>query len=96
MQAQMIDTVIIRHDPFANERGYSLVGREFKLKFKEPVRDEALTLDNAKVVDLYYVIDLVEYTKIVPESAKENFINDTIYIPTFAASKSFRPEYIKI
>ena len=94
MPAKFVDTIIIRKDPFAQERGYSIANREFVLKFKDPVKDEALTLDEAKIIDWYFVIDLKEYLKVVPEARNDKFISDTMYIPEFAAIRSIKPEYL--
>jgi hypothetical protein len=95
IKPNFVDTIIIKSDPFSVERGYSILGREFKLKFRDPIQDAALTLDKAEIVDWYYVVDLKEYVRVVPESRNDTFISETVYIPTFAAMKSLKPEYLK-
>lgn len=91
----LIPTIIIVSEVHTLERGYPLIGREFILKEPTPREDIAITLDNAKIQDKYWVLDINEYIRVVPEAAKSNFSSDEIYIPMWAAKISFRPKYIK-
>lgn len=91
--SSLIPTIVIVEDMQAHLRGYSLIGREFVLKEPVPREDVAITLDNAKVKDRYWVIAKTEYLRVVPEA--KDFDSDEIYIPLFAAKFSFRPRYIK-
>ena len=90
-----IPTIIIVSEVHALERGYPLIGREFVLKEPIPREDIAITLDNAKIQDKYWVVDINEYIRVVPEASKDNFSSNEIYIPTWVAKVSFRPGYIK-
>lgn len=94
-KARLVDTIIIKHDSSSHMRGYSLVGREFVLKEVFPVRRKAKTLDGAEIEDQFYVIDLPQYLKVVPEANNSRFDNNEVLIPVFAAMRSFRPEYHK-
>jgi hypothetical protein len=88
-----IPTIVIVEDMQAHLRGYSLLGREFILKYPAPYEDEAVTLDGARIRDKYWVVSKKEYLKVVPESP--DFAGDDIYLPLFVAKFTFRPRYIK-
>lgn len=90
-----IATIIITEDPGGNTRGYSLLGREFRLKYPHAVTSEAVYADGTKVHADYYIIDLQEYVRVVPEArnSNDNFTKE-ISIPTMYAQMSFKPSYV--
>ena len=95
MPVKMIDTIIIVYDWNKIERGYSLERREFVLKKSFPCKCEATMLDGVRILDEYYVVDLNEFIRVVPEAATMKFDSNEVHIPVFAVQRSFRPEYIK-
>lgn len=88
-----VPTIVIVEDMQAHLRGYSLLGREFLLKYPTPVEDDGITLDGAKIKDKYWVISKQEYLRVVPEC--RDFDGDEMYIPLFVAKFTFRPKYLK-
>ena len=90
----LVATVIIIDDPGAEERGYSLLDREFVSKYPGPVKGEGQYSDGKIIEADYYVITLEEYVRVVPEArqSNENFTKE-IYIPTHLATMSFKPSY---
>lgn len=92
-------TVTIIEDPaYPEVRNYSLVDREFFLKdgYPEAIEAEATWLDGTKFKEKYYVIDLKEYMRVVPEARNENhnWTNDVL-LPLHLCHKSFKPTYAK-
>jgi hypothetical protein len=87
-------TIIIIAEVHGHLRGYSLIGREFYLKEREPRFDEAEHLDGVKLKDMYYVVDRSEYLRVVPEASKADFKTPEVYIPVYVAKRSFRAKYI--
>jgi hypothetical protein len=91
----LIPTIIISAEVHAEIRGYNLQGREFVLKEPHPRKDEAITLDGARMAGDYWVVSKDEFMRVVPEAAGSDFNSDEVYIPTFVAQISFRPAYIR-
>ena len=90
-------TITIIDDPHTN-RGYSLVDREFFLKdgYPDSIEAEATWLDGTKFKEKYYVVDLKEYMRVVPEARNENCRwTDDVLIPQHLCHKSFKPIYQK-
>ncbi len=90
-------TIAIIDDPHPT-RGYSLVDREFFLKdgYPDAIEAEATWLDGTNFKEKYYVIDLKEYMRVVPEAAKESHRwTDDVLIPQHLCHKSFKPIYHK-
>lgn len=94
-KSPFVPTITIIDDPHPN-RGYSLVDREFMLKYPEPVETEAKWLDGTIFKEKYYVVDLREYMRVVPEAANDNcdWTKD-ILIPIYLCHRSFKPSYIR-
>lgn len=92
--AKLIPTIIIVVDPQASTRGFSMEGREFRLKRSEPIKGVAITTDGARCEGEYWVVSKDEYMRVVPEERNLDYKSDEIYIPTFLARYSFRPEYM--
>ncbi len=91
----MIPTIIITEDPGAEERGFSILNREFRLKYPHAVSGEAEYSDGQKVQADYYVVDLQEYVRVVPEAQNQNAnFTKEISIPTMYATMSFKPCYV--
>jgi len=91
----LVPTIIIIVEVHAELRGYPLLGREFLLKKKTPVRETALMLDGQKVESEFWVVSKDEYMRVVPEARVKDFDSDEILIPTWVAQFSFRPVYSK-
>lgn len=91
----LIPTITIIEDPFL-DRGYSLVDREFRLKFSEPIETEAEWLDGTVLKEKYYVVELKEYMRVVPEAARENHKwTQHVLFPIHLCHRSFKPSYLK-
>ena len=88
-----IPTIIIVDDSNFHVRGYSILGREFRLKEFEPRLDECKHLDGLVFKDKYFVVDRQEYLRVVPEAMKSELSAD-VYIPVYVAKRSFRPKYL--
>lgn len=84
--------LIITEDPSNLIRGYSILGREFRIKNTNPVEDEVLSLDGAKFAAAGYLIDTHEYLRVVPEASKQEYRGPFVMIPTWAARVSFKPK----
>jgi hypothetical protein len=93
-QPQIVPTIIIAVSIHDDIRGYSLTGREFFLKEPHPRKTVASTLDGVTLEEKFWVIDLNEYLRVVPEAQKERFTSDEILIPVYVARVSFRPKYL--
>lgn len=90
-----VATIVIVEDTNF-DRSYSLVDREFFLKYPEPVLAEATWLDGTKLKERYYVVDLKEYMRVVPEAINENHNwTDNVLFPIDLCNRSFKPSYIK-
>lgn len=77
-------------------RNYSLVDREFFLKYPEPVLAESTWLDGTKIKERYYVVDLKEYMRVVPEARYENCEwTENVLFPIDLCNRSFKPSYMK-
>ena len=96
-KSPFIKTIIIVKEVHANIRGYSLLGKEFKLKEDTPRKDSGTTLDGYQMPGEYWVVSKEEYLRVVPEAAKirGHLESNEILIPTFVARLNFRPCYIK-
>lgn len=92
-KGKIISTIIIIVELNAEMRGYSLKGKEFRLKYPNPIKTEVETLDGCKLVDNFWVISKKEYMRVVPEAKDKDFDTDEIFIPTYVAKQSFRPCY---
>lgn len=91
-----VPTITIIEDPDESTRGYSLVDREFFLKYQEAIEAEAEWKDGTKLTDRYYVVDLKEYVRVVPEAYKENYNwTKDVLIPVQLCIRSFKPSYLK-
>ena len=92
----MVATIVIIDDPGEEERGYSLLDREFYIRYPGPVKGEGAYNDGQIVEAEYYVVSLEEYMRVVPEASNSNekFTKD-IFIPTYLATMSFKPSYVK-
>jgi hypothetical protein len=91
--ASFISTIIIVDDSHAHIRGYSILGREFKLKEQEPRLDEGRHLDGKVFKDKFFVVDRAEYLRVVPEAMRSE-LSAEVYIPIYVAKRSFRPKYL--
>lgn len=87
-------TLIIVQDPSIIVRGYSILGREFRLAHPSVVKDECRTLDGAVFMDEGYLIDRQEYLKVVPEASPSEYRDRYVFIPKWAGRVSFRPKSI--
>lgn len=92
-KSSLIPTIVIVEDMQAHLRGYSLLGREFEIKYPTPIEDIGITLDGSKYKDKYWVISKSEYLRVVPEAG--DFPSEEMYIPIYVAKFTFRPKYIK-
>lgn len=90
-----VATIVVVEDPFL-DRGYSLVDREFFLKYPEPVLADATWLDGTKLKERYFVVDLKEFMRVVPEAIneKQDWTDDVLF-PIDFCNRSFKPSYIK-
>lgn len=89
-------TAVIVDDPGESSRGYSLVDREFFLKYPQPIKAEGEYLDGKVVEAEYFVVSLKEWMRVVPESRDENYkFTDEILIPKHLAVVSAKPCYMK-
>ncbi len=85
-------TLIIVHDPSLIVRGYSILGREFRLRHHEAIIDECKTIDGVVFKDEGYLIDRHDYLKVVPEAMPSEYKERYVFIPKWAAKISFRPK----
>lgn len=92
---KFLPTIIITVELHTEQRGYTLVGREFYLKEPMPRKDVAEHLDGVEIPGEYYVISKKEFMRVVPEARKYDIDSDEVLIPTFAAKPSFRPRYLR-
>lgn len=95
IRPKLVPTIIIAVEIQEEYRGYPLQGREFLLKYPTPVHTQVITLDGKEVEGEYWVVSIEEYLRVVPEARDSRFGSDDVFIPTFVAKLSFRPEYIK-
>ncbi len=90
-------TITIIDDPHET-RGYSLLDREFFLKdgYPDAIEAEAEWLDGTKFKEKYYVVDLKEYMRVVPEARGDNTKwTENVMIPMQLCHRSFKPTYAK-
>lgn len=86
-------TLIITADPSTEVRGFSILGREFRLnRVHTPVEDECVTLDGVRFKDRGYLIDQQEWFRVVPEASRSDYRERYVFIPEWAAKVSFRPK----
>lgn len=94
-KAPFVATVTIIEDTFP-DRGYSLVDREFFLKYPDAIEAEATWLDGTKFKEKYYVVSLKEYMRVVPEARNENHKwTEEVMLPAQLCHRSFKPTYVK-
>lgn len=95
-KSPLVATVVVTEDPGAADRGFSMVGREFYLRYPYPIEDEGVHTDGTKVKANYYVVSLKEFMRVCPEAANLNYkYTEDIYIPTIYGEMSFKPSYVK-
>lgn len=87
-------TIVIMADPYANTRGYSLLGREFILESPYPVKDIGIFADGTRFEGEFWQVSKLEYYRKVPE-CKEDMPGNSIFIPQFLAKISILPRDIK-
>lgn len=92
----IVATIVIIDDPGEYERGYSLLDREFVIKYPGPIKGEAAYNGEQVIEGDYYVVSLEEYMRVVPEARNDNSkFTKEIYFPTYVATMSFKPSYVK-
>lgn len=84
-------TIIVSEELHAEIRGYGLKHKEFRLKYAEPQKREATTLDGCVMEDSYYVVDISEYERVTGKTLS----GSEVLVPTWAAKISFRPKYMR-
>lgn len=90
-----VATIVIVEDT-NTDRNYSIVDREFFLKYPDPVLADSTWLDGTKIKERYYVVDLKEYMRVVPEARTENHEwSENVLFPIDLCNRSFKPSYVK-
>lgn len=83
-------TIVVISDTSDTVRGYSLMGREFRVTNPIPERRQVKSLDGVLVEDEFWVVDVNEYVNVVPEAQKEKFDGDEVLIPKVFGRYSVR------
>lgn len=83
-------TIVITSDTSDTIRGYSLLGREFRVKNPIPERRQVKSLDGILVEDEFWVVDVSEYVNVVPEASHNKFDDDEVLIPKVFGRYSVR------
>jgi hypothetical protein len=83
-------TIVITSDTSDTIRGYSLMGREFRIKNPIPETRQVKSLDGIMVEDEFWVVDVNEYVNVVPESSNDKFDGDEVLIPKIFGRYSVR------
>jgi hypothetical protein len=85
-------TVVIVEELHSEIRGYLIKNKEFRLKYPQPQKREAITLDGCVAEDNYYIVDADEYARVTGKYLG----GSEVLIPVWAGRLSFRPKYLSV